>query len=478
MKRLILYFVAALGCLSMRAQTPQETSSAAPQDTSVTVLTLEDALKVALSENVSVKVADKEIQRAQYAKRGTYAALFPQIDGSFAYQRTIKKQVMYMDFDMGSLGMGGMPGGESAGSGESSGGGASSGGGLEVGRWNTWSAGLTASMPLINAQLWEGIKISGDEVELAVEKARGSRLDMVTQVKSAYYTVLLSKEALKVYRQVYDNAQKNLDVTQMKYNAQKASEMELTRAKTTVASAVPNLYSAANDLDLSLWQLKAVIGLDLDRNIDVAGSLEDFAQQMFYDIHSRDSVDVSRNTSLRQMDLQISELSRNVKMNKFAYIPSLALAFNYSYNAMTNDFNFKEYKWTPYSYVGLSLNIPIFSGLKRYNAVKQSKVQLEQVQLQRDNAEKQLRIAVKSDLGTMESNMNGYYAAQSAVESAQKGYDISAVSYEVGRSTLVDVNDAMLALAQAQLMQWQSVYSFLVAKADLEKQLGMDNTQE
>ena len=67
------------------------------------VLTLEDALKIALSENVSVKVADKEVERVKYARKGTYASLFPQIDGSASYQRTIKKQVMYMDFDMGSL---------------------------------------------------------------------------------------------------------------------------------------------------------------------------------------------------------------------------------------------------------------------------------------------------------------------------------------------------------------------------------------
>ena len=67
------------------------------------VLTLEDALKIALSENVSVKVADKEVERVKYARKGTYASLFPQIDGSASYQRTIKKQVMYMDFDMGNL---------------------------------------------------------------------------------------------------------------------------------------------------------------------------------------------------------------------------------------------------------------------------------------------------------------------------------------------------------------------------------------
>ena len=67
------------------------------------IITLEQALEIALSENISVKVADMEIKRTEYAKKGTYAALFPQIDVTGAYQRTIKKQVMYMDFDMSSL---------------------------------------------------------------------------------------------------------------------------------------------------------------------------------------------------------------------------------------------------------------------------------------------------------------------------------------------------------------------------------------
>ena len=57
-----------------------------------TVITLEQAIEIALSENISVKVADQEIARTQYAKRGTYASLFPQIDGSASYKRTIKRQ--------------------------------------------------------------------------------------------------------------------------------------------------------------------------------------------------------------------------------------------------------------------------------------------------------------------------------------------------------------------------------------------------
>ena len=453
------------------------------------VITLEQALQIALSENVSVKVADMEIQRTEYAKKGSYASLFPQIDASGAYQRTIKKQVMYMDFDMSSmLGGGSSEGtelpegteipdgvqipdtGADAGSSSSS----DNGGGIEMGRWNTWSAGLSASMPLVNVQLWKSLKISGLDVELAVEKARSSRLEMVTQVKNAYFATLLAKEAFEVYKQVYENAVQNFEETEKKYRAQKVSDMELLRAKTTVANAIPNVYNAEGSIILSLWQLKAVLGVDLDMNLDVAGKLEDWSEHMFYDIHQHDSVSLDHNTTMKQLAIQAEMLAETIKVQQYANIPSLAVAFNFSYNAMTNDFNFKEYRWTPYSYVGLSLNIPIFAGGKRYHAIRQAKNQYEQVQLQTVNTERQLKIAIRQSLNTMETNMKSYYASKDALAAAQKGYDIVAKSYQVGRSTLIEVNDAQLALTQAQLGASQAVYNFLTAKAQLEQTLGQD----
>lgn len=460
------------------------------------IITLEQALEIALSENVSVKVADMEIQRTEYAKKGSYAALFPQIDASGAYQRTIKKQVMYMDFDMSSLGgaMGGMGSGEGdegvtlpdgtqipgmeegmEGSADAA---ASANDGLEVGRWNTWSAGVTAAMPLVNAQLWKSIRISGLDVELAVEKARSSRLDMVTQVKNAYFSALLAKEAFDVYRQVYENAMQNLEDTQKRYDAQKASDMDLLRAKTTVANAVPNVYNAEGNVILTLWQLKAVLGVDLDMNIDVAGKLDDWSQHMFYDIHQHDSISLDRNTTMKQLAIQAEMLAESIKVQQYASIPSLAVAFNFSMNAMTNDFKFSEYRWTPYSYVGLSLNIPIFAGGKRYQQIRQAKNQYEQVQLQTVNTERQLKIAIRQHLNTMETSMKSYYAAKDAVVSAQKGYDIVEKSFQVGRSTLIEINDAQLALTQAQLAASQAVYNFLTAKAQLEQALGQDFINE
>lgn len=449
------------------AAVPQEIDSVeAP-----TMITLEDALRIALSENVSVKVADKEIERTGYAKKGAYASLFPQIDGSASYQRTIKKQVMYMDFDMPGMGGGSDESGGGAG-------GITPGGGIEVGRWNTWSAGLTAAMPLVNAQLWQSLKISAQDVELAVEKARGSRLEMVTQVKNAYFNVLLAKETFDVYKNVYENALANYNKTELKYNAKKASELDLTRAKSTLQNSIPEVYDAESSIVLGLWQLKAVMGVDLDMNIDVTGSLRDYAETMFYDIHSNDDPSLDRNTSLRQLAIQAEELANTIKLQQYAYIPSLAVSFSYSLNAMTNDFKFSEYKWSPYSAVGLSLSIPIFSGGKRLNQVKQAKVQYSELEMQRYETERQLRISIRQYLNVMETAMQNYTAAQVAEQTANKAYEIARSSYEVGKSTLTDLNDALLALVRAQLSVSQSIYSFIVAKSGLEQTLGKDFNEE
>ncbi|MBR7005170.1 MAG: TolC family protein [Bacteroidales bacterium] len=464
----------------------------ATADTSTVVITLDDALKIALSENVAVKVADKEIERSEYAKKGTYSSLFPQVNGSGSYQRTIKKQIMYMDSDSGDDEEGGGFGMLSSlapyfirinelsaiqglplivpGESEST----SSNSGFAVGRWNTYNYGVSAQMPLVNAQLWESLKISGQAVDLAVEKARSSRLDMVTQVKQAFYAVLLAKEAFNVYKDVYENAVENFAQTEKRFKAEKASELEYTRAKSVVANAIPNVYNAESSIILALWQLKAVMGVDLERNIDVAGALGDYSTQMFKDIHDNDDPSLEYNTNLRQLEIQADQLASSVRMYKASYLPTLSAAFAYNMIAMTNDFKFSEYKWSPYSYVGLSLNIPIFTGGKRHFDVQQAKIQATELDLQRIDAERQLRIAIRQYLNTMETSMNSYNSASEAVGLAQKAYDIAAKSYKVGKSTITDMNDAQLTLTQASLQQSQAIYNFIVAKSNLEKTLGYD----
>ena len=83
-----------------------------PEGDTTLVLSLEDAIKIALSENASVKVADLEIQRVKYAQKGSYGALFPQINASGMYSYAIKKQKVYFgsDSEDGESSGGGMAG--------------------------------------------------------------------------------------------------------------------------------------------------------------------------------------------------------------------------------------------------------------------------------------------------------------------------------------------------------------------------------
>ncbi len=469
-----------------------------------TVLTLEDALKIALSDNTSVKVADLEIRRQEYARKGSYASLLPQVSASGMYSYALKKQKVYFgsdktDEDEGASG-GGMAGmmaslmnpimyyieqlyagtgvpfipyvdpdaGKEGGSSEP----------MEMGRSHSVTLGLSAQMPLVNFQLWESLRLSGDQVELAVEQARESRLGTVASVKQAYFAVLFAKEAYNVYNSVYENAVENYRLTEMRYNAAKASELDYTRAKSNVAAAIPNLYNAEHSVELALWQLKAVMGLDLDRNIDVAGALADYADGMAGDLAEGNASSLDRNTTLRQLEQQAGMLSRQIRMQQYAYLPSLALTFSYSYLTQSDIFNLSQWKWFPSSTIGVSLSIPIFSGGQRYHAIRQTRVQAEQLDLQRENAERQLRIGIRQSLGTMDTAMRTCEAARQALESAEKAYDIAVKSYQLGKNTLTDLNNTELVLTQSRLAVSQAIYNFVNAKAGLEQTLGYDFNEQ
>ncbi len=406
------------------------------------IISLDQAIEIALEESNSIKVANLTIEKSGYAKKGSYAALYPNISASGSYQRTIKKQVMAMDF-----------GGQAM--------------EIEVGQWNNVNAGISASMPLINAQLWQSLKLSALDVELAVEQARSSKISMISQVKQAYYAVLLAQQVNAVYKDVYENAAKNLEHTEHLYNAGKTSEYEYLRAQVNVKNAEPSLYSSTMAIDLAIWQLKAVMGIDLNAKIGVEGNIEQYKNDMM--TYQMSDVNLENNTTLAQLNLQNMQLERTIKMTKYQYIPTLAASFSYNYIAMGNDFKFK---WNPYSVAGLSLNIPIFDGFSKRNNIRQYKATQDILQLNIEDTERNLRIAFKNYENQIATYMKNYAAAESTLTMAQRSYDIAERMYELGKATLLELNDAQLALVQAQLTMSQAVYNFMVTKAAMEELAG------
>lgn len=410
-------------------------------------ITLDDALKIGLSENLTIQIADKEITRQGYARKGTYADLFPQIDASGTFQRTISKQTMYMD------GMEGMDGG------------------IKVGRDNNWSAGFSANMPLIDVSLWKSIKISGQDVELAVEKARSSRIEMVDQIKQAFYTVLLARESVQVYKDAYENAVENYTDIERKYNEGLVAEYDLIRANVNVKNAEPNVYDAENSLILARWQLKALMGLDLNLEIECVGSLADYESKLS-PVFPGSGFDLTDNSELKQLSIQYDQLNETRKMQIAQYYPTLSASFSYQWNAMNNDFRFSKYKWDPYSLFGLTLSIPVFSGGKRLNNVRQTRMNLEQLDLQRIDTERNLTVSARQSSDQMNTSLKQYTAARAGVEEAEKSYTITMERYNTGVGTLLEINDAQLSLTQARLNLNQAIYNYLIANSAFDKTLG------
>jgi outer membrane protein TolC len=412
-------------------------------DSKALPLTLEQALEIALSESNTIKIADMTVEKTGYAQKGSYAALYPNINVSGSYQRTLLKQVMVMD--MGGQAME-----------------------IKVGRDNNITTSASASMPLVNAQLWESLKLSAMDVELAVEQARSSKIGMIKQVKQAFYAVLMAQKTLEVVTEVYNNAKENYEKTEQRFNVGKVSEVDRLRAQVTMMNAEPNVSSAANAILLTNWQLKAVMGIDLETEIEVVGDLNDYTNEMLAPYATED--DLSSNSTLLQLDIQNRMLESTIKMQKNQYIPTLAANINYNYSAMGDN----QLSWFPSSTAAISLSVPVFDGFQKHYNIKQTKVSKYMLELQREDTERNLRVAIRNFNDQMALCIKNFQAADATVGIAEKSYQISEKMYEVGKTTLVELNDAQLALQQAQLTQAQAVYNFMVTKASLDELLGKE----
>ena len=441
---------------------------------------LPTALEIALSENPKVKVADMEITKKEYAKKSAYGALLPQIDLIGQYQRAIERQTVY--FDEG-FGFGGdvdptqytpeelevlqvlnkvlAPDPETAGD------------GIQMGRFNVWSGGVNVSLPLVMPSLWKNIQMSEVDIRLAIEQSRASRIDLVNQVKKAFYSLLLAQDSYSVFRKTYETDSINLENIRNRYNQGVVAEYDVITADVRLKSLVPSILQAENMMKIADLQLKMLMGMDSEVPLKVKGSLEDYHASMFDVIIPADTSLVN-NSDIRQFELQSEQAQNAYEMQKLQFAPSLVTSFNWTYMSQNNDFKFRDYRWDPYSMLGFTLQIPLFNGGQRYHGVKQAELQLFQMEEQRKELERGLKLSIRNNYNLIHKNIEQVVAAESSVAQARKGHEIALKRYETGMGTIVDVNAAALAVINAELQYRNAIYDYLAAKADLEKVLGYD----
>ncbi len=411
-------------------------------------MSLDDCISAALSQSPTVKVADMELTRYDYSRKETLAALLPKIDFALSYQRSIELQSMRMDL-----------GGQSQ--------------QIKMGSDNTWNTGFTASLPLVAPTLWKSLSLSSTQILQAAESARTSRLQTVNAVSQAYYSLMLALASREVIISNYETARLNADLYAKRFAQGTASEYDVLRANVQVSNLEPDLLQADIAVNRCKLQLCVLMGLDANVDITPATTLEAMEQAMHP--ASGEAYPLDANPSLRSLDLQRKLASQNTALKKMAFLPTLGASFNVNWLALSNGSPFRGQQFSPYSNVGLQLQVPVFSGGSRWYGLKQAKVQQAELELQREDLVNTLRMQVDLAVEDIDRQARQVVSSRRGVAQAEKARSIMQKSFEIGAATYLELRDSEVAEMSARLVYLQAIHSWLSASSELDLLLGREH---
>lgn len=410
-------------------------------------LNLKKAIEIALAENPTIKVADKDIQLKEIADKEAWQNLLPSVSANMSLSHSI--QVAAIKTAMGEFKMG-------------------------ADGTTTAMAGLTMTLPIYAPAVYQNMKMTKEDILLAQEKARSSRLDLVNQVTKAYYAALLAQDSRDVIKRSYDVAKQNFEVVDKKFQVGKVSEYDKISAEVQMRSMNSSVTSAETGLNLALLRLKVLMGINTAIDINIKDSLKDYEKDLTLAKTQVNENELANNTALRQLDMNKNMLERANKILRTSFLPTVGMQLQGQYQSYSNDnWNVFKYKFSPSSTLALSVSVPIFQA-SNWTKLKSNKIQIEQLADTRTNTMRQLSMAAQSYRKNMISTITKLESDREAVKQANKAVTISAKRYDVGRGTILELNQSETALTQAELTYHQSIYDYLTNKADLDYTMGRE----
>lgn len=438
-KALLLLAIAVLTAGSgLRAQEVKDTL----------VLNLDKALEIALNDNPTIKVAEEEIALKKVAHKETWQNLLPEasISGSMSHtitapQFSIGDQTVKMGKD----------------------------------KANTVTGALSISLPLFAPAVYRAMSLTKTDIELALEKSRATKQDLVNQVTKAYYQLMLSQDSYDVLQKSYKLAEDNFNIVNAKYQQGAVSEFDKISAEVQMRSVKPNVISAGNAVTLSKLQLKVLMGITADVDIKIDDSLAAYEEAVFANqLESKMHEGLSNNTTMKQLELNRLMLQKNIKSLRTNFMPTLGLGYSYQYQSMNNNsWNLFNYNYGSSSSLVFNLSIPLYKA-SNFTKLKSNRIQIRQLDQNRIDTERKLNMQIESYQDNMAASSEQVSSNKVNVNQAEKAVQIAGKRYEVGKGTVLELNTSQVQLTEAELTYNQSIYDYLVAKADLDMVLGRD----
>lgn len=411
-------------------------------------LTLDEAIAIALEENPTIQIADEEVALKKVADKESWQNLLPEASISVGLDHTIKAAEMKL-------------GGQSFKMGQDNS--------------NTGSAGLSVSLPIFAPAVYKAMSISKSDINLALEQSRATRQDLVNQVTKAYYQLMLTQDTYEVMQASYKLAEDNFNIANAKYEQGTVSEFDKISSEVQMRSTKPAVVSAANAIVLSKLQLKVLMGVTENVDVVIKDSLAAYESEVFANELTAGNESLENNTTLKQLNINEKMLEQNIKLLRTNFLPTLGVSFSYNYQSLYNkSWNLFDYAWANSSSLMFNLSIPIYRA-GNFTKMKSARIELLKLDLNKTNTKRNLNMMVKSYRNNMMASSEQVSSNKENVFQAEKAVQIAGKRYEVGKGTVLELNSSQVSLTEAQLVYNQSIYDYLVAKADLNQVLGADN---
>ena len=390
-------------------------------------LTLDKALEIALSDNPTIKVAEEEIALKKVAHKETWQSLLPEASIGGTWNHTITAAQMTL-------------GGQSFKMGQDDS--------------NTVSGTLNISLPLFAPSVYKAMSMTKTDIELAVEKSRASKQDLVNQVTKAYYQLMLAQDSYEVLQKSYRLAEDNYNVVNAKYQQGAVSEFDKISAEVQMRSVL--------------------MGITEDFDLKIADNLANYETDLFANQLNELNEGLVNNTTMKQFDLNMKMLNQSLKSLKTNFMPTLGMNYSYQYQSLyNNNWNVFDYNWGGSSALVFTLNIPLYKA-SNFTKLKTARIQINQLKENRTDTERKLNMQITSYQNNMAASSEQVVSNKENVMQAQKAVEIAGKRYEVGKGTVLELNSSQVSLTQAELTYNQSIYDYLVSKADLDQVLGRD----
>ncbi|HMG08503.1 MAG TPA: TolC family protein [Mucilaginibacter sp.] len=424
----------------------------APPNNQTYNFSVQECINYAYEHQDSVVNAKLDIKSAEYKVKETTGIGLPQVSGTATFQDYLKIPTTLLPGEIF-----GQPAGTFI--------------PVQFGVKYQSSVGASADQILFDGSYLVGLKASKTYKELSIRNHTRTQIQVNVSVTKAYYQVLVSNEQLRLVNANIKQLKQQFDETAAQNKQGVVEKIDVDRISVQYNNLVTSRENTIRSLALNYQVLKFQMGMPIENNLSLKDKLED--------IKMDDTADLAADTSfyhnrieynLAETGIELKKL--DLKRQKSQYLPTLKANASYTSSYQNNSFG-NLYKMDfPSSYVGLTLNIPIFNGWQRLNQVRQSKIAVLKSQNDLENSKNGLKLEANRANVTYINGLQSLNNQKRNRELAEEVLRVSKIKYQQGVGSSIEVTQAQTSLDDANDKYIQGLYDALISKVDLDKAYG------